>query len=406
MRALGILPSLRGSRNPLVAFGLFSVVIMVAYEAAGAILSGDLTSLAFVAVLIVCGAVVVAILNDWRRGLYFLVAWILIEDLVRKYLGNNMAIFFGKDVLAITLYVSFFRTRLAQRVEKFRIPFRIPLLLYIWFGLLQVFNPASTSFFYGILGMKVDFLYVPLIYVGYALIDSEDDLRRFFSFTCVLILIVAALGLAQSIIGPTFLNPTHLQEDISALSTLYRTSSISGKAAYRPNSVFVSAGRFQDFLIVAWIFSLGYSGYLLLRMRRGRTLVFATLGVVAAASLMSTSRGVFMWNSGIALVFMAGFLWGAPWRQGEVARVLRAIQKTTLFAGIGIIVLLLCSLRNLAHGCRSIPKRSCRTAPQANSSIVHKIIPCSSWNRLSPIPSSRTVMGLVRVLSALNMSLE
>ena len=55
---------------------------------------------------------------------------------------------------------------------------------------------------------------------------------------------------------------------------------------------------------------------------------------------MSTSRGVFMWNSGIALVFMAGFLWGAPWRQGEVARVLRAIQKTTLFAGIGIIVLL------------------------------------------------------------------
>ena len=340
MRIPGTLPSLGGSRNPLLAFGWFAVVIIAAYEAAEAILKDDLTSLAFATVVLVGGAVVVAILNDWRRGLYFLVTWILFEDLVRKYLGNNMAIFFGKDVLAITLYVSFFRARNAQRVKKFRIPFRIPLLLYIWFGLLQVFNPASTSFFYGILGMKVDFLYVPLIYVGYALINSEEDLRRFFSFTCVLILIVAALGLAQSIIGPTFLNPTHLQEDISALSTLYRTSSISGKAAYRPNSVFVSAGRFQDFLIVAWIFSLGYSGYLLLRMRRGRTLVFATLGVVAAASLMSTSRGVFMWNSGIALVFMAGFLWGAPWRQGEVARVLRAIQKTTLFAGIGIIVLL------------------------------------------------------------------
>ena len=340
MRTLGILPSPGVSRNLLVACGLFAVVIIAAYEAAQAILADDLTSLAFAAVLLVGGAVVVAVLNDWRRGLYFLVAWVLFEDLVRKYLGNNMAIFFGKDVLAITLYVSFFRARNAQRVKKFRIPFRIPLLLYIWFGLLQVFNPASTSFFYGILGMKVDFLYVPLIYVGYALINSEEDLRRFFSFTCVLILIVAGLGLAQSIIGQTFLNPTNLQEDIRNLSTLSRVDPISGSMAYRPTSVFVSTGRFQDFLIVTWLLSLGYSGYLLLRGRSGRTLAFTTVGVVGIASLMSTSRGVFMWNSGIALVFMAGFLWGAPWRQGEVVRVLRAIQRTTLFVGVGIIVLL------------------------------------------------------------------
>ncbi len=340
MRRLGIYPSLGASRNLLVAFGLFAIVIIAAYEAAKAILADDLTSLAFAAVLIIGGAVVVAILNDWRRGLYFLVAWLLFEDLVRKYLGNNMAIFFGKDVLAITLYVSFFRAGLAQRVEKFRIPFRIPLLLYIWFGLLQVFNPASTSLFYGILGMKVEFLYVPLIYVGYALIVSEEDLRRFFSFTSVLILIVAGIGLAQSIIGPTFLNPTHLQEDISYLSTLSRVDPVSGRMAYRPNSVFVSTGRFQDFLIVTWLLSLGYSSYLLLRGRSGRTLAFSTVGVVGIASLMSTSRGVFMWNSGIALVFIAGFLWGAPWRRGEVVRVLRAIQRTTLFVGLGIILLL------------------------------------------------------------------
>ena len=55
--------------------------------------------------------------------------------------------------------------------------------------------------------MKVNFIYVPLIYVGYAFAESEVDLRRFMSFLCVLIIIVAGLGLAQSIIGPTFLNP-------------------------------------------------------------------------------------------------------------------------------------------------------------------------------------------------------
>jgi hypothetical protein len=340
MRISGTHPSLRTSRNPLVAFGLFVVAVFAAYMVAGAIIANDIKSLAYAALLFVAGAVVVAVLNDWRRGFYYLVAWILFEDFVRKYLGNNMVIFFAKDVLAIVLYISFFRAQRAKEFEKFRIPFQIPLLAFLWLGLLQVFNPASTSIFYGILGMKVYFLYVPLVYVGYTLMKSEEDLRRFFSFVCALILIVAALGLAQSIIGPTFLNPVNLQEDIRELSSLYRVAPISGLLAYRPTSVFVSAGRFQDFLMVAWLISLGFSGYLLLRSRRGRTLAFTTVGVVGAASLMSASRGVFMWNAGDTLVIAAGFLWGAPWRQGEVIRVLRAIQRTALLVGIGVIVLL------------------------------------------------------------------
>jgi hypothetical protein len=251
-----------------------------------------------------------------------------------------MAIYFGKDILTIILYVSFFRARIAKKMERFRIPFRLALLAYIWFGFIQMFNPSSSSIFNGILGMKVDFLYVPLIFAGYGLLESEEDLRRFSAFTCVLITIVAGLGLAQSIIGPTFLNPAVMQENIRELSNAYRNAPISGLRAYRPTSVFVSAGRFQDFLLVAWLISLGNAGYLLLRSRKGRTLAFLTLGVVAGTSLMSTSRGVFMWNAGIALIVAAGFLWGAPWRQGEALRVLRTIQRTVLFAGVVIVVLM------------------------------------------------------------------
>src|SRR5258705_1696469 len=168
MRVLGTLPSLRTSRT-LAAFGLFVGVIFAAYKAAEAIIADDINSLVFAALLFVGGAVVVAILNDWRRGLYVLVAWILVEDIVRKYLGNNMAIYFGKDALAIILYMSFFKASFAKRVGKFQIPFRIPLLLFLWFVLLQMFNPASNSIYYGILGMKVYFMYVPLIFIGYAL---------------------------------------------------------------------------------------------------------------------------------------------------------------------------------------------------------------------------------------------
>jgi len=340
MRTTGALPSLRNSRNPIVGVSFFALVLFLAYQAAETILSGNLTGFGYAGILACTAVVVIAILNDWRRGLYILVAWILFEDFARKFLGKNMAIYFAKDVLTLILYLSFFRSQRAAKEKTFQIPFKLPLLAFVWFGLIQVFNPASTSIFYGILGMKIYFLYVPLIFVGYAFMKSEEDLRRFFSFNAVLIIAIAGLGLAQSIIGPTFLNPTNLQEDIRELSTTYRTAPISGLVAYRPTSVFVSSGRFQDFLIISWIISLGYAGYLLLRSRRGRFLAFLTLGVVGATSVMSASRGVFMWNSASVLIIVAGFLWGAPWRQGQILRTVRALQRATLFVGIAIILLL------------------------------------------------------------------
>jgi hypothetical protein len=325
VRTLAPSLSFRTSRNPLVTFCVFVAVVFAGYEAAQAILADDLTVLALSAVVFVGGAILVAILNDWRRGLYLLVTWILFEDIVRKYLGNNMAIYFGKDFLALALYLSFFRARFAKKIDKFKIPFRVALMVFFWFSVLQIFNPASN---------------VPLIYIGYSFIESEEDLRRFCTLVCTLILIVAGLGLAQSIIGPSFLNPKVLQEDIRELSTTYRAAPISGLLAYRPTSVFVSSGRFQDFLILSWLISLGFGGYLLLRTRRNRTLAFCAVGVVAAASIMSASRGVFMWNAGTTFVIIAGFLWGAPWRQREAIRVLRAIQRTSLLIGIGFIILL------------------------------------------------------------------
>ena len=340
MRTIGALPSLRVSRNPLVSFGFLIAVVYAAYQVAQAILADNLAGLGFAAVLLLGVAVFIAVLNDWRRGLYLLIGWILFEDFVRKYLGNNMVIYFGKVILAIVLYISFFRAMKSQKIKKFAMPFRVPLLIFVWFCVLQMFNPASPTIFYGILGLQINFLFIPLFYVGYAVTESEADLHRLFSFICVLILIVAALGLAQSIVGPTFLNPKVMQEDIRELSNTYRAAPISGVIAYRPTSVFVSAGRFQDFLIVSWLISLGYGGYLLLRRRKGRTLAFTTVGVVAAASVMSASRGVFMWNTGGTLLIVAGFLWGAPWRQREALRVVRAIQRTSLLIGIGLIILL------------------------------------------------------------------
>ena len=340
MRMIGSLPSFRFSRSPGLTLVAFVVVLLLAYEAAQLVLEGDISTLVMCGMAFVGLAVVVAILNDWRRGLYLLLGWILFEDLFRKYLGNNMAIFFTKDVLTIVLYIAFFAARRDHLVKKFKPPFLIPLLIFIWFGVIQMFNPASTSIFYGILGMKVYFLYVPLMFVGYSLIESDLDLRKFFTFNMVLFLIVVALGIAQSILGPKFLNPMVIQEDIRDLSTLYRIAPISGLMAYRPNGVFVSAGRFANFLVLSWLMALGFGGYLLLRRRSGRNLAFLAIAVVAMGTVMCASRSPIMYNAGSALVVAAAFLWGAPWRQGEVRRVIRTIQRALLAVGLGLLLMM------------------------------------------------------------------
>jgi len=55
--------------------------------------------------------------------------------------------------------------------------------------------------------------------------------------------------------------------------------------------------------------------------------------------LMSTSRGVMMWSAGSALVIMAAFVWGAPWKQKEASRVIRSIQRVILLGGVAIVAL-------------------------------------------------------------------
>src|SRR6267378_1367205 len=227
-------------------------------------------------------AFVVAMLNSWRKGLYFFLTWLLFEDFARKYLGNNMAIFFAKDVLAAFVYLSFFLAYRRKEVTSFRPPFLAPVLLFVWFGVMQVFNPASTHLVYGVLGLKLFFYYVPLLVVGYALLNSEEELRRFFFLNMILAAIIVSLGIVQAIVGPTFLNPAVFAEDIRELSTNYRTSPISGLTMYRPTSVFVSTGRFGNFLLVTWLLVFGFSGYLLLRHKRGRSLAFVVLALTVA----------------------------------------------------------------------------------------------------------------------------
>jgi hypothetical protein len=326
-------------RNPMALLIVFLLFVFGAYLFAQCVVSDNIPGLAYIALACLGATFLVGILNNWRNGLYFFLTWLLFEDFARKFLGNNMAIYFAKDILIAFVYISYLMAYRRKTVQTFRPPFLMPLLLFVWFGVMQVFNPASNTLIYGVLGVKVYFSYIPLVFLGYALINSEGQLRKFFVVNTFFALIIGGLGIAQSIVGPTFLNPAHLAEDIREMSTLYRTSTVTGAIAYRASSVFVSAGRYADFILVSWLLILGFTGYLLLRHRRGRILAFITVATMYAAIMLATSRGLFMWGTGSVVLVAAAFLWGAPWRQREVARVLRTLQRAALAIALSMVVL-------------------------------------------------------------------
>jgi len=339
MRLASAVPSGQYGRRPLIGFGLLAGGAFAAYELAQYVINDDIRGLAYAGLCFAGGAIVVAILNNWRNGVYFFLSWLLFEDFARKFLGNNMAIYFAKDFLLVVVLISFLAAMRRKEASSFRPPFLMPLLIFIWFGALQIFNPASTHVMYGLMGFKLFFYYVPLIFVGYALLNSEAELRRFFTVNLILVLIVISLGIAQSILGASFMNPAVQAEDLRLAGEIYRVSPISGAIAYRPNSVFVSTGRYANFIMVAWMMVLGFSGYLLLRHKRGRALAFIALPVTTAGAFLTASRGAFLWGMINALVTSVAFIWGAPWRQGEALRVFRSIQRVAIGIGLGMVLL-------------------------------------------------------------------
>ena len=325
----------------LIGFSLFVLGLWAAWQVGGKIVGEDMQSLLFATLGFAACAVAVAILRNWRFGLYLFLVWLLFEDLARKYLGNGTALFFGKDILCGIIYISFL-VALRKHTEKvFRPLFLFPLVLFVWLAAAQVFNPNSPSILYGLLGFKLYFYYLPLMFVGYAFVRNEGDLRMFLVVNAFLAGVISLLGIIQAILGNSFLNPAHLAPELEDLGNLYKTSPLTGRLVSLPDSVFVSAGRYGLYLIFATILMIGAVGYMVLYTKRARNFIFVVIGIVGAAVLLNGARGPVMYSIGSSLVLSVGLLWGAPWRQRQVHRSLRAVRRSLTMAAIGLAAVIL-----------------------------------------------------------------
>jgi len=280
--------------------------------------------------------VAVFILGNWRRGLFLFLFWLVIEDLPRKYLGNNMFMFFGKDILALIVYLAFSLALLERRTRSFRPPFLVPLLIFAGVGLIQVFNPQSPSLLYGALGIKLYFYYAPLMFVGYALVQTERDLSQFLQFNVLLGAIVAVLGVIQGVVGFSFMNPEELAPELRGLGQLTRYAPESKQALIRPTSVFVSDSRFAWYILLIFILSIGLAGYQIFRAIPWRKLTFLVLGVTGVALVISGVRGCFVYGTGSLVVLLVAMLWGSPHRGPGHVRFATMIRRSAVMLSLAV----------------------------------------------------------------------
>jgi hypothetical protein len=332
------IPAMRN--QALIGISLFLIGLWLAWEVGRKIVANDVRTLEFAVIGIAACAVAVTIQRNWRVGFYFFLVWMMFEDLVRKYMGNSFELFFGKDVLLALVYVSLYLAIRRRREKAFRPPFLFFLSLFFWLGVLQVFNQNSPSILYGLLGLKVYFYYFPLVFVGYALIRGDEDLRKLLVVNLALAAVISALGIAQAILGNSFLNPAHLDPNLQDLGDLSKATQ-GGQIFSLPDSVFVSSGRFGEYLIVAFILAMATAAYLLLYTTHSRKLAFVAIALVGAATLLSGSRTAVTYVLASALVLTVGFLWGAPWRWRQAHRLIRAIRRSFIVAALGLAAILL-----------------------------------------------------------------
>ncbi len=327
------------NQQTVVGLGLVAISLLLAYEIGGWIAGEDLKQVEYLFVAAAVAVASVAILRNWRTGFYIFLPWVIFEDAVRKYLGNNMLIYFAKDFLVLLIYFSLYNSVRNRRDRIFRPPFLVVLSLFFWWAVIQVLNPNSPSYLYGLLGLKIDFFYAPLMLVGYALIRTDEDLQQFLTASMILAGIVAGLGVIQSIVGPGFLNPATLAPEIRELGDLSKYTPITHQLIHLPSSVFVSAGRFSGYLFSVSVLGMGTAGYFLLRGTRGRWVIFGALGVIAAAIALCGSRGALILSTGSAVCMSAMFMWGAPWRTRQVYRMLKAIRRSAIFIAIALAII-------------------------------------------------------------------
>lgn len=270
---------------------------------------------------------------EWRTLVKIVLFWIIFEAMVRRYIVNDVALFFIKDGILAVAYVKAFAERFARpRPLVHSSLVNIPLALLVSWSVIQVFNPALLNKVVGLLGLRVSFWYVPLLYIAGDCFRTPDQLLRFLRRYVQLGIVICLFGFAQWLAGPG-----------AAISKSYVDFSLytAGRLiVFRSMSTFASNGSFAEYVLFIVLFGLVCARSLRPEIALGKAQQ-AVLAVSVAAAVVATGQIALVALIPLYLVYMR--IVDPP----SVARRGRALR---LIIGIAVLSAIVVALIPVAIG--------------------------------------------------------
>jgi len=259
------------------------------------------------------GALLFLVLPVWlfvnervEQSLAVLVVYLALLDGYLKLKVNVEAMALGRDVLLYAIALGM----LARTILRHR-PVRIPPLtgwVVAWTAvvLVQLLNPANGSWLHSISSLRQDLEFIPLFFIGYAVITSTRRLRAFLVVLLAVAAVNGAVGLIQSGLSPEQLSgwgPGY-SALIEGENGAPRTSvGADGEARVRPPGL----GSDMGFAGVLGAVALPGGLALLLSRRRGSAATWVVMPMMVLAVigvLTSQSRGIMITALLAALTFL------------------------------------------------------------------------------------------------------
>ncbi|MHB8589529.1 MAG: hypothetical protein ACYDA0_11855 [Candidatus Dormibacteraceae bacterium] len=284
---------------------------------------------ALIAILLIFAASPVLI-RSWRVTLGVLLVWLVFEDLLRKMSGNDIRVYFIKDLIYVLLLIALLRDRRARGAWREATGrSRLPLYALMGWAVIMAVPAAFTDWRLPVIGLRLDFFYAPLVVAGFLLARAST---RLLARALTLIALVGgtacAIGIVQAILGPTFLAPSGPTPGLINLILLR-----SGGTVYEPTGTFVDPGRFASMAVIA----VGVSAAaFILATGRSRAVALATLFVSAIAVWLTGGRATLVQAAFLLILAAAPVVLSKHRRSLTVAGVV-AVATVVVIAGAAVL---------------------------------------------------------------------
>lgn len=230
-------------------------------------------------------------------------------------------------------------------------------------GIAQVFNPLSPGLLRGVLGIKLMFMPMLGIILGFAFINNSEELKKFLAFIAYASIPVNALGMIQYINGPNFMIQ-HFGPGFALNSMLAFIHDVkAGESFMRIFATFASSAHYALFLSMNTLVCMG----LVSADSRRRIIWLGILGLNFFALLGTGSRGGFLMTLSMICIFL--FL-----TRKNAGVLMSSLLVPVLCIGVGFGVMRKSVSQRFQSGVKieNLRERTIDTAPRQFLEYVNK----------------------------------